>query len=104
MELTKREQEVLELHAHGLSNKLIADMLGITEQTVKNHASNVLTKLGAVNRAHAVLLAKEKSLLPKATGEPTPDGCDFKCGKKGEPMIALVNTDTKHQWTATCPV
>lgn len=97
-ELTPRELEVLSFIAQGDLNKMIASRLHVTEQTVKNHVGAILTKLKAYNRAHAVILAKEKGLLPEARGEPTPNGCDFNCGKIGEPMIALMNTDSGNKW------
>jgi len=56
MALTKRRLEILRLIAQGYPNKVIAADLGISEQTVKNHVSSILSILGAGNRAHAVLL------------------------------------------------
>ena len=55
--LTPREQEVLELIAAGLSNKLIARRLGIAEKTVKTHVGHVLAKLGVSDRTQAALWA-----------------------------------------------
>jgi DNA-binding NarL/FixJ family response regulator len=57
--LTKRELEILRLMAGGYSNKEIADALGTAEGTVKNHASNILSKLGVRDRTRAVLKALE---------------------------------------------
>jgi LuxR family maltose regulon positive regulatory protein len=57
--LTPRETEVLELISEGLRNRDIAERLFITEVTVKVHVRNILRKLGARSRAHAVALAKE---------------------------------------------
>lgn len=57
--LTKRELEILRLMAGGYSNKEIADVLGTAEGTVKNHASNILSKLGVRDRTRAVLKALE---------------------------------------------
>ncbi len=57
--LTTRELEVLRLMAGGYSNREISDALGIAEGTVKNHASNVLSKLGVRDRTRAVLKALE---------------------------------------------
>jgi len=57
--LTKRELEILRLMAGGYSNKEIADALGTAEGTVKNHASNILSKLGVRDRKRAVLKALE---------------------------------------------
>jgi DNA-binding NarL/FixJ family response regulator len=55
--LTDREQEVLEGMRAGRSNQQISDDLGISVATVKTHVSNVLAKLGARSRSHAVALA-----------------------------------------------
>jgi len=52
-----REQEVLSLVAEGYSNKLIAARLIISERTVKSHMTNVMTKLQAYDRTHAVVEA-----------------------------------------------
>ena len=53
-QLTPREREVLELVSQGLSNKLIARRLQISEHTVKFHVSSIATKLGASSRTDAV--------------------------------------------------
>ncbi len=58
-ELTKRELEVVRLLAGGYSNKKIAGALGMSEGTVKNHVSSVLSKLGVRDRTRAVLRALE---------------------------------------------
>jgi len=55
--LTVREIEILSLVARGMSNRDIAQMLGISRQTVKNHVSAVLHKLGVPDRTQAVFLA-----------------------------------------------
>ena len=55
--ITEREREVLALVAEGNSNKVIADRLGISERTVKNHLTYIMTKLGAADRTHAVVTA-----------------------------------------------
>lgn len=55
--LTKRETEILTYVAEGNSNKEIAYILEISEQTIKNHVSAILRKLNANDRAHAVALA-----------------------------------------------
>lgn len=61
--LTSRELEVLELIAEGLSNKAIAARLGISDQTVKFHASSIQGKLGAANRTDAVRRAVRRGLV-----------------------------------------
>ncbi len=55
--LTSRETQILNYIANGNSNKQIAHILQISEQTIKNHVSNILRKLNANDRAHAVVLA-----------------------------------------------
>jgi two-component system, NarL family, nitrate/nitrite response regulator NarL len=61
--LTPRETEVLELMAEGLSNKLIADQLKISDHTAKFHVNAILNKLGAGTRTEAVVLAARRGLL-----------------------------------------
>jgi DNA-binding NarL/FixJ family response regulator len=55
--LTNRETQILRYVADGNSNKKIAQILDISEQTIKNHVSSILRKLNANDRAHAVVLA-----------------------------------------------
>jgi DNA-binding NarL/FixJ family response regulator len=62
-ELTSREIEVLQLIAAGNSNKLIADRLSIGEATVKSHVTNILSKLGANDRAHAVTIGLKRGII-----------------------------------------
>jgi len=57
--LTDRETEILRLMAGGYSNKEIASSLGVAEGTVKNHVSNILSKMGVRDRTRAVLKAFE---------------------------------------------
>jgi DNA-binding NarL/FixJ family response regulator len=61
--LTRREIEILALMAGGLSNREIADSLGASEGTIKNHVSNVLAKLGVRDRVRAVLKAIDRGYL-----------------------------------------
>ena len=61
---TRRELEILELIAQGLSNREIAEKLFVSESTVKTHSSRVFDKLGARRRTQAVQLGKEFGLLP----------------------------------------
>jgi two-component system, NarL family, nitrate/nitrite response regulator NarL len=60
---TPRETEVLSLMAEGLSNKLIADRLKISEHTAKFHVNAILTKLDAETRTEAVVSAARRGLL-----------------------------------------
>ena len=61
--LTPREIEVLAQIAAGHSNKRIADRLAITEETVKGHVRNILSKLGAGDRTHAVTSALRRGII-----------------------------------------
>jgi len=61
--LSDRELAVLKLLADGCSNKEIGAQLSITEGTVKNHMTNVLGKLGALDRTQAALRAREMGLI-----------------------------------------
>jgi len=62
-DLSEREIEVLREVAHGTSNKIIASHLSITEATVKAHMQNILLKLGASDRTHAVSIATARGFL-----------------------------------------
>ena len=61
--LTPREREVLELLAHGLSNRRIADALAISEHTAKFHVAAVCAKLGAASRTEAVSRGVRRGLI-----------------------------------------
>jgi DNA-binding NarL/FixJ family response regulator len=61
--LTPREQQVLELLAEGLPNKIIASRLAISDQTAKFHVASICGKLGAANRTEAVRIALRRGLL-----------------------------------------
>jgi DNA-binding NarL/FixJ family response regulator len=61
--LSSREIDVLNLIAAGNSNKLIADQLSIGEATVKSHVTNILSKLGANDRVHAVTIALKRGII-----------------------------------------
>ena len=65
-QLTDREFAVLELMVDGLDNPTIARRLVVSPKTVRNHVSNVLTKIHATDRAHAVVLAHREGV----TGSP----------------------------------
>lgn len=62
-ELTAREREVLQLMAAGRNNTEIARACGISAKTVRNHASNIFTKLMVTDRVHAVIKAREAGLV-----------------------------------------
>jgi DNA-binding NarL/FixJ family response regulator len=62
--LTPREIEVLQLIRDGHKNKQIADRLSISENTVNFHIKNIVEKLGANDRTHAVTIAIRRGLLP----------------------------------------
>lgn len=62
--ISKREHEVLELMAQGLSNQEIADKLFVSLNTVKTHSSNLFLKLDAKRRTQAIQKAKELRLIP----------------------------------------
>ena len=61
--ITARELEVLRGVASGSSNKLIASDLNISEHTIKNHLKSILSKLGANDRTHAVMIALKRGFL-----------------------------------------
>ena len=61
--LSPREVDVLRLIASGNSNKLIADQLSISEATAKTHVANILSKLGANDRTHAVTIALKRGMI-----------------------------------------
>jgi len=61
--LTGRERRILVLICRGMANKEIARELDITVKTVEWHVTNILGKLGAVNRTQAAVIALERGLL-----------------------------------------
>src|ERR1700730_10283633 len=62
--ITRRELEILELIAQGMSNREIAEKLYVSENTVKTHSSRVFDKLAARRRTPEVRMGKEFGLLP----------------------------------------
>ncbi len=62
--ITKRELEILELMAQGMSNREIAEKLFVSENTVKTHSSRLFDKLSAKRRTQAVQIGKELGLIP----------------------------------------
>ncbi len=63
-ELTPREHEVLQLLVTGATNRMIADRLGITLQTTKNHILSMCHKLGVRTRVEAIKIAIQRGLVP----------------------------------------
>lgn len=63
LSITKREYEVLQKIAEGLSNKEIAESLFLSESTIKTHVSNILVKLNSKRRTQAVQVAKSLQIL-----------------------------------------
>jgi DNA-binding NarL/FixJ family response regulator len=61
-QLTDREREVLELVAQGRANAAIAARLTLSQKTVRNHVSNILTKLQVADRAQAIVQARDAGL------------------------------------------
>jgi DNA-binding NarL/FixJ family response regulator len=61
-QLTDREREVLDLVAQGRANAAIAARLGLSQKTVRNHVSNILTKLQVADRAQAIVQARDAGL------------------------------------------
>jgi DNA-binding NarL/FixJ family response regulator len=66
-ELSSREVEVVRLIAAGNPNKEIATKLSIGETTVKSHISNILSKLGANDRTHAVTIGLRRGIIELAS-------------------------------------
>lgn len=61
--LTRRQREILQLLANGESTTVAARELDLSEETIKTHTKNVLARLGARNRTHAVAIALRESLI-----------------------------------------
>ncbi len=66
-DLTDREHDVLKLIANGLSNSQIAEQLVISENTVKGHVSNILSKLHLADRTQVAVYAWQKGIVKRAT-------------------------------------
>jgi DNA-binding NarL/FixJ family response regulator len=62
--LSPREMEILELVIQGMSNREIAYHLGISHQTVKNHMTSILSKLGVADRTQAAVYALRHGWVP----------------------------------------
>ena len=66
--LSPREVDVLKLIANGNANKAIASQLSITEETVKGHVKNILAKLAANDRTHAVIIGLKRGIIDLQRG------------------------------------
>ena len=64
-DLSEREREVLAWLVEGLNNREIAERLMISNSTVKNHLSNIFSKMGTTSRTQAVALAVEHKIVAK---------------------------------------
>ena len=73
-DLTAREIEVLRLVAIGNGNKQVADQLSIGEATVRTHVGNILSKLGANDRTHAVTIALGRGIIELPVSSDPPKG------------------------------
>ena len=73
-DLTEREIDVLRLVAAGNGNKQIADQLSIGEATVRTHVGNILSKLGANDRTHAVTIGLSRGIIELPTKAAPPKG------------------------------
>lgn len=67
-ELTAREREILALFVEGLTNAEIAERLGVSVHTVRNHVQNLLAKLGAHSKLEALAIALRRGLVGTPTG------------------------------------
>ena len=72
--LSQRELEVLQHVANGNSNKMIGDLLRITEKTVKTHLTSIMRKLDANDRTHAVVIALRKRWISIGNGKEPESG------------------------------
>jgi len=61
-ELTEREREILKLIAQGLTNPAIAEKLVLSPKTIRNHVSNIFSKLQVNNRAQAIVKARQAGM------------------------------------------
>jgi two-component system NarL family response regulator len=61
--LTRRQRQILQLLAEGQSTRFAAERLELSEETVKTHTKNILARLGARNRPHAVAIALREALI-----------------------------------------
>ncbi|AUS77164.1 helix-turn-helix transcriptional regulator [Actinoalloteichus sp. AHMU CJ021] len=79
LQLTRRQQQVLDLLMQGSSNRRIGRSLHITEQTVKAHLHMIYHKLGAADRTEAVVIAMHHGLVPESTSNGPVRSCTRSC-------------------------
>jgi DNA-binding NarL/FixJ family response regulator len=87
--LSRREQEVVRCVAEGLSNREIAQRLGLTEHTVKNYLFRIFDKLGVSKRVEVVLYAYSLGTTPSAATPPTN-------GEKKLPVAGAIKVSGTH--------
>jgi DNA-binding NarL/FixJ family response regulator len=75
--LSSREIEVLRLAAVGNTNQKIGDQLGLSEGTIKTHMKNVMAKMQAKDRTHAVMLAIQRGIISMGAGGRLPPSLRF---------------------------
>ena len=108
--LSPREIEVLRLIAGGNANKMIAAQLSITEETVKGHVKNILAKLAANDRTHAVTIGLKRGIIDLCSGNPSKGGRlsrTFGAGARVPKAVALAAgplcKDYSRHSRAVCP-
>ena len=69
--LTNRERDIVRVVLEGASNRVIADRLGLREQTVKNHLSSIFSKLGVSSRLELALFVLEHGIVERRPGPPS---------------------------------
>ncbi len=87
--LTEREKEVLQWLKVGRSTRDISKILNISERTVKFHVGNIVRRLNAENRTHAVAVAMGKGLLMETVQESKPGESSKPGRKKSEKMESI---------------
>jgi len=90
--LTRRQMEILNLMAQGLSNGEIAEVFSLDERTIKNHITSIFRKMEANNRTHAVVLALRHNLIePDILGTQEVSTARSSPGRKTENRIRMNN-------------
>ena len=94
--LTSRECEILTIVASGLRNRDIAIRLDLSEQTVKNHITAILHKIGAPNRTRAVMYAVRQGWI--ALPDPAEPGLEAEPEREHAPQLRLVSSRAEPTW------